>query len=151
MENHDFEQQIKKLQSDMKEMQSKYTNISEDVKSLKTGQSSLQENMGLINNNLEKMNKNFESMMNKLNSVMEDRQKSDVEEMMGKKGGMFSRMVKKPLRKLAVGTVGAALTIGDFTVERLSNAKEGLEDIVAEANYNRKLKRQEQQGEASMA
>jgi predicted nuclease with TOPRIM domain len=145
MENHDNEQQYKKIQSDIKEVQSKYNAISEDVKSLKTGQSSLQEHMGMINSNLEKMSKNVEDMMNRLGSIMEEQQKSAVEEMIHKKGGMLSALIKKPLRRLAVGTVGMALAVGDFTAEKFANAREGLEDIVAEANYNRKMKRQEQQ------
>lgn len=148
MENHENDQQFKKIQEELKEIRSKYNTVSGDVKTLKNSQSDIQDNMGIICSSLEKMSKSVEEMMNRLNSITEEQQKSAVENMMHKKGGMFSALVKKPLRKLAVGTVGAIMAVGESTAEIMANAKEGMEDIVAEANYNRKTKRQEQQAQA---
>lgn len=137
MENS-LEKQIKVMQAEIKDLQSKHSEISQDVKMLKSNQESIQANMNTLCGSLEKINKNVENMIEKLDSVSMEQQKSTVDKMMHHKGGLFNTLVKTPIRKLAVGTVGLALAVGDYTVERLSNAKEGMEDIVAEAHYNRK-------------
>ena len=49
-------------------------------------------------------------------------------------------MFINPLRKVAVGTVQSAFLVIDKTMEGVSNAKEGFEDIVAEAQYQNKKK-----------
>ncbi|MBC2579766.1 hypothetical protein HGI79_05480 [Clostridium sp. DJ247] len=46
-----------------------------------------------------------------------------------------------PLRKLAVGTVSSVLTITDKTIKTAGGFKEGVEDIIAEAQYQRTKKR----------
>lgn len=47
-------------------------------------------------------------------------------------------IIIKPLRKLAVGTVGVFYSIADKTLERVSSIKEDFEDIAAEAQYQNK-------------
>lgn len=139
MENYD--DQIKKMQQEMKELQTKYAAISGDVKELKNNQAGIQQNMSMVCNSVEKMSGNLEEMMSKLNVITGNHEKSLVEEMMGKKKGLFSKLVKRPIRKLAVGTLSTAMSVGDFAVERVANAKEGMEDLVAEAQYKKRIKR----------
>lgn len=144
MENNENDQIMKKMQEEIKDLQAKYNSISGDVKAMKNSQAELQGNMSTIGGSLEKMSKNVEEMMNKLNLITDEQQQHSIEQMMHKSGGLFFRLVKKPLRKLAVGTVSTAMVFGDYAWEKIANTKEGLEDIVAEASYH-KNKRLEQQ------
>ena len=135
------EQQLKKMQEDLKDMQTKYTGLVNDMKGLKAGQAGMQENITVLNGHYEKISGNMEMIMCKLDSISEDAQKNMMGKMMRQKQGVMSRMIKNPLRKLAVGTIGTLMSMGDYAAEKASNAKEGLEDIVAEANYNNKKRR----------
>lgn len=141
MDNYD--DQIKKMQQEIKDIKSKYESLNGDVKELKTSQASIQQNMTMICNSVEKMSSNVEEMMSKLNTISGNQEKSAVEEMIGKKKGLFNTLVKRPIRKVAVGTISTAMSLGDFAVERLENVKEGMEDLVAEAHYNKKMRKKE--------
>lgn len=128
------------MQEDLKDMQARYTDLAQDVKTLKNGQTGIQENMNALNGQFEKINSNMESIMFKLDVISEDRDKNLIGKMMKEKESFLSK-IKNPLRKLAVCTVGAIMSMTDYTVEKASGAREGLEDIVAEASYNNKKKR----------
>ncbi|HVI41665.1 MAG TPA: hypothetical protein VM577_13515, partial [Anaerovoracaceae bacterium] len=139
--NQITEQQLKKMHEEVKEMHSKYTALTNDVKNLKDSQAGIQENMNAVNSNFDKLNGNIEEIMNKLNVISEDQKKSTMGKIMGDRDGLFTKAVKKPLRKLAIGTISTIMTISDYSMEKASSAKEGMEDIVAEASYNNKKRR----------
>lgn len=144
MESQVLDNQYKTVQDDVKTLHQEYKAISSDVKSLNSSQTALQGNVDTICSNMEKISKNVEEMMKQLQVISEEHQKLAVENMLHHKSGHVSAAVKKTLRKLAVGTVTGAMILGEYSAEKLACAREGLEDIIAEANYNNKIRKQSQ-------
>ncbi|SHH74274.1 hypothetical protein SAMN02745823_00815 [Sporobacter termitidis DSM 10068] len=148
MEDQVSDNQYKKVQDDVKTLHHEYHAVLNDVKSLNAGQSALQSNVDAICGNMEKISQSVEEMMKQLQVISEEHQKMAVENMLHKNSGLFSAALKKSVRKLAVGTVSAAMLLGEFSAEKLACAREGLEDIVAEASYNNKIRKQGSKSDA---
>jgi hypothetical protein len=148
MEELETGRQVKVMQEEIDALKSEFCAVSCEVKELGNGQRQANEAMDGLRVNLEKINSSLEEMMEKLGAISEANQKSAVEDMLHKGGGFFSELVGKPLRKLAVGTVGTVMMVGEFAAEKLAYAREGMEDIVAEASYNNKMRGQNQKTEA---
>ena len=79
--------------------------------------------------------------MKKLDFMVEDRESNRMFDKVNRHSFSLRKMITKPMRKLAVGTMSAVFSAADYTSEKLSYAREGVEDMVAEAQYNSKRRR----------
>jgi ABC-type transporter Mla subunit MlaD len=140
-DSHASDLQIKKMQEDIKEMNARFDALSGDVKILQESQAAIRENVNTVSGSFEKLSGSIEEIIRKLDAISEDQKKSGMSKIMDDGEGFLNKAVRKPLRKLAVGTVSAIMAVADFAVEKAAGAKEGLEDIVAEASYHNKKRR----------
>ena len=131
-----------KFQQEINELKQKYDTLIKEVKSLEDNKN----NMKIIVDNsyevVQSVSKNVENVMNELNNLKRDYENTSSKDMLNDDKMKFSlrSMFINPLRKIAVGTMQSAFLVVDKTVEGMSNAKEGFEDIVAEAQYQNKKK-----------
>jgi len=133
------------LQHEIDELRQKYDTLLSDVKSLEDNKNNMKD---IVQNSYEvvqNVSKNVEKVMNELNNFKKEYEGITSNNMANENKMKFSmkNMFINPLRKIAVGTIQSAFLMMDKTVEGMSNAKEGFEDIVAEAQYQNKKKHTE--------
>ena len=132
----------KKIQEQLDEYKTKFDQLGSEIQILKSSKSNFEENIKMINGNLQEVSKNVENIINRIDELSN---KSDVffEKSIADKIINFSikKIVKFPLRKIAVGTISSIFTIVDKTMEATSTVREGFEDIVAEAHCEMQKKR----------
>ena len=131
-----------KLQQEIDELKEKYDTLLKDVKCLEDNKNNMKD---LVKNSYEVMqnvSKNVENVMNGLNNLKKNNENTTSSNMINGNKTRFSmkKMFVNPLRKIAVGTMQSTFLIVNKTVEGMSNAREGFEDIVAEAQYQNKKK-----------
>ena len=134
-----------KLQMEINELSKKYEALLKDVKCLEDSKNSMK---NIVENSYEvvqNVSKNVENVMNDLNNMKNDYKNNVTSNIKNDEKMKFpmKEMFINPLRKIAIGTMQTAFLMMDKTVEGMSNAKEGFEDIVAEAQYQNKKKRLE--------
>jgi len=139
---NETEQFRKKIQEQLDEYKTKFDQLGSEIQILKSSKSNFEENIKMINGNLQEVSKNVENIINRIDELSN---KSDVffEKSIADKIINFSikKIVKFPLRKIAVGTISSIFTIVDKTMEATSTVREGFEDIVAEAHCEMQKKR----------
>ena len=132
----------KKIQEQLDEYKTRFDQLGSEIQILKSSKSNFEENIKMINGNLQEVSKNVENIINRIDELSN---KSDVffEKSIADKIINFSikKIVKFPLRKIAVGTISSIFTIVDKTMEATSTVREGFEDIVAEAHCEMQKKR----------
>ena len=130
------------FQQEINELKQKYDDLVKDVKCLEDNKSNMK---SIVENSYEvvqNISKNVENVMNELNAFKENYENSESNNMINEDKMKVSMrdMFINPLRKIAVGSMQSAFMVIDKTMEGMSNAKEGFEDIVAEAQYQNKKK-----------
>lgn len=117
-------------------LEQKYSQVNTQMKKLQDDRSDLKNNIKSMNDKFQQVNKNVENILSKLDDI--DKNDRNFSENMGN----FSvrKTLCAPLRKMTIGVVGSVLAVADKTTELACGAKEGFEDIVAEAQYQRKRK-----------
>jgi len=131
-----------KLQQEINELRQKYETLLKDVKCLEESKNNIKD---IVENSYEvvqNVSKNVENVMDELNNLKKEYENTGTNNMKNEEKMNFSmkKMFINPLRKIAVGTMQSAFLMMDKTMEGMSNAKEGFEDIVAEAQYQNKKK-----------
>ena len=130
------------LQEEINELKQKYDTLFKDIKCLEDNKNNMKNIAENSYEVVQNVSKNIENVTNELNNLKKEYEDTTSSNMLNKDKMNFSikNMFVNPLRKIAVGTIQSAFLIADKTVERMSNAKEGIEDIVAEAQYQNKKK-----------
>lgn len=123
-----------KIQKEMNEIKVQYSDLLKEIKIIQKNEktiNNLKQKVDAMNTGFEQLNKNIQEISAKLNK-MPNMQKT----IMRKK-----RLIRRTFRRAAIKTVGAFISIGDTTAEKASGFKEGIEDIVAEAYYEKNRRR----------
>jgi len=134
-----------KLQQEINDLKQKYDTLLKDVKCLEDSKNNMKVTVENSYEVVQNVSKNVENVMNELNNLKKEYENSTSNNMVNEHKMNFSmkNMFTNPLRKIAVGTIQSAFLMIDKTMEGMSNAKEGFEDIVAEAQYQNKKKHME--------
>ena len=136
-----IEELQKKMQKELDDLQVKYSSISDQIQTLQNDKSDLKNSIKTMNDSFQQVSKNVEDILSKLNTISRDNEGFDDEDMMDRKINVsLKKLIFNPLRKLAVGTIGSVLAVADTATEVTCGFKEGFEDIIAEAQYQRKKK-----------
>ncbi|AKL96399.1 hypothetical protein CACET_c29550 [Clostridium aceticum] len=134
------------LEKELREIKNQYTLLVQELESLKKNDkkiNSLQESIQSMQEEFEDINETLQEI-SQMSTTMQDitDKLNNLSERQHKKMGMGMKMMpRNAVRKGIVKTLSSALTVVDMTVEKLSMAREGIEDIVAEAQYENKRKR----------
>jgi len=133
------------LQQEIDELRQKYDTLLSEVKSLEDNKNNMKDIVENSYQVVQNVSKNVENVMNELNNLKKEYEDITSNNMVNENKMKLSMkdMFVNPLRKIAVGTMQSAFLMMDKTVEGMANAKEGFEDIVAEAQYQNKKKHTE--------
>lgn len=127
--NSTLEQQ--KIEKELQELKNQYSSLMKEFKSLKEKDdqlNKLKDSVMSSQREFTEMNKSLQEITSKLNMMSERERKS-----MKNRGNI--------LRRTAIKTVGSVLMVTDAAMRHVSMAREGIEDIVAEAQYENNRKR----------
>lgn len=131
------------IREEMRLMEDKLKTLSEEIEKLSNSQNSLKTTVDSANTSFQGISNNLNDMMTKVNKLYEQSETSMMDRILNQRVGNMSMMgmLGSTTKKLAIGVVSAGMIFSDIAMESLSSAREGLEDIVAEAQYmNRKRK-----------
>lgn len=136
----EFEERIN---HEISELKKKYESVSKKVDAIEKETKETENSIKKIENGFANMNNNFEEIMKKLDSISDDKEANKMFNNAKKNNGKFSMkgMIMRPMRKLVVGTMSTIFSVADYTSEKFSYAREGMEDMMAEAHYNSKVKK----------
>lgn len=132
------EKEVKSASKEIDDLYKKYESLSKKVEMIEKENRNTENSMKRIEDSVGTMNTNFDTLMKKLDSIMEDKEAGRMFQKDMGKNISFNNMIKRPMRKLAVGTMSTVFQISSYASEKLSGAREGMEDIVAEAQYKSK-------------
>lgn len=141
------ENDIKKLEDKMlkelHELNERYNHLNDEIETLKSNKNDINNSINSMNDSLLQVSRNVESIVSRIDTLAQTSANASISKNINGKNVDISMkvMVGMPLRKLAVGTISSIFTIVDKAVETTACIREELEDIVAEAHYN-KQKRQ---------
>lgn len=133
--NNELVAEPQKQATDIDQLYSKYDGLSKVVNQLENNKSTIVEDLKQINTSIDEI-------LLKLNKLSDEHEKAQNE--VYEKHVIHDSMKKifaHPLRKIAVSTLTAVYAVADSTIEKASNLRESLEDIVAEAQYSNKKKK----------
>ncbi|MBV7275500.1 hypothetical protein I6U48_21590 [Clostridium sp. PL3] len=135
-----IEELQRKMQEELDTLEQKYDEISTQIQELQNDKSDLKNSIKTMNDGFQQVSKNVEDILAKLDNI--GLASKDLDNDMHNRETKFSakKMILNPLRKLTVGAIGSVLAVIDKTSELTCGAKESFEDIVAEAQYQRRRK-----------
>jgi len=131
-----------KFQREINELKQKYDTLLKEVKGIEDTKNNMKDVIQSSYEVVQGLSKNVENVMNELNNLKSDLKNNTTMNINNENSKKFSmkEMFVNPFRKIAVGTLQSAFLVMDKTIEGMSNAKEGFEDMVAEAQYQNKKK-----------
>lgn len=129
------------LTQEINELRGKYESLIQKLDNIEKESTQRENNIKQMESNFEVINNNLKELMNKIDSMVEDRETGKMFSNFRKENSSFMDMITKPMRKATVSTMSTIFSITDYASEKMAYARENLEDIVAEAQYeNRKRK-----------
>ncbi|MBV7275496.1 hypothetical protein I6U48_21570 [Clostridium sp. PL3] len=134
--NDDLQQLQTNTQQELHNLKEGYSKTNEQIQELQSSKHDMESNIKTISDNFNQVNKNIEDILYKLNGISEMNKALEDERI----NFSVKKMLINPLRKLTVGAVSSVLSVVDKTSELTCGVKEGLEDMVAEAQYQHKRK-----------
>lgn len=140
-----------KISDEIDELRKKYDMLVKKIDAIEKESKNTENSIKKIENSVGTMNNNFEALMSKLDIIVEDKEASKMFKKEKRSGFSLKNMITKPMRMLAVGTFSSIFTIADYTSEAFSGAREGMEDILAEAQYNRKKRKSNMTSDMDLA
>jgi predicted nuclease with TOPRIM domain len=129
------------LNQEVNELKGKYESLMQKLDNIEKENTNRENNIKQIENNFEVINNNIRELMNKIDSIVEDKETNKMFSSFRKGDSSFTNMIKMPMRKVTVNTMRTIFSMADYASEKLAFAREGLEDIVAEAQYENKKRR----------
>lgn len=126
---------------EINELKQKYESIIQRLDSIEKENTHREHSIKRIENSFEVINNNMKELMGKIDLMIEDKETNKMFNNVARSGFSLMNMIKRPIRRLTVGTMSTLFTIADYASEKTACAKESLEDIVAEAQYESKKRR----------
>ncbi|PAB60378.1 hypothetical protein [Anaeromicrobium sediminis] len=122
-----------KIYEELKTLKDQYTSLVKEVQALDNNEksiNSLRQSIDSLFHEFNEVNKNMEDITNILNEMSET-------------NNLNTENNNRPLdiRGMTVKTLSSILSVVDNTMEKTSGFGEGLEDLIAEAQYENKRKR----------
>lgn len=137
-----IEELQKKMQQELTNLQQEYGKISEKVEELQNDKLDVKNSIKVINDNFGHISRNVENILSKLDNInIKGKDVEDDEHIIDDRIDIsMKKIIFNPLRRLTIGTISSILAVTDKVTEMTCGAKEKLEDIVAEVQYERKKK-----------
>jgi predicted nuclease with TOPRIM domain len=129
------------LNKEVNELKGKYESLMEKLVNIEKESANKENNIKQMENNFEVINNNIKELMNKIDSMVEDREASKMFNNFRMNNSSFMNMIRMPMRKATISTMRTIFSLADYASEKMAYAREGLEDIVAEAQYENKKRR----------
>ena len=130
-----------KMNQEISNLKKKYDAVIQRIDHLEKENKETSDSMKRIESGFSMMNNNFDELMKKLDTIVEDKEVNNMFHDSKKSNMSLKSLVTKPMRKLAVGAMSAVFCITDYTSEKMSYAREGMEDMIAEAHYKSRAKK----------
>ncbi|AGX44357.1 hypothetical protein [Clostridium saccharobutylicum] len=132
---------IEQMSQEINELKQKYDSIIQKLDTIEKENQNKEVYIKQTQNNFETINNTMKELMEKINSMVEDKEANKMFNNSNKSDFSFKDRIASPMKKFTIKTIGTVFTMADYASEKMSYAKESLEDIVAEAQYESKKKR----------
>jgi len=126
---------------EINELKQKYETIIQKLDGIEKENIHKEHTIKQAENNFEVINNNMKELMEKMDSMLEDKETNKMFNNVRKNSFSMMNMITSPMKKITISTMRTLFTMADYASEKAAYAKEGLEDIVAEAKYESTKKR----------
>ena len=126
---------------EINELKQKYETIIQKLDGIEKENIHKEHTIKQAENNFEVINNNMKELMEKIDLMVEDKETNKMFNNVRKNSFSMMNMITSPMKKITVSTMRTLFTMADYASEKAAYAKEGLEDIVAEAKYESSKKR----------
>jgi hypothetical protein len=126
----------------LKLLQEKCDNLNKEVQSLENMRTNMEESIKTMHSEFENINKNIGSILVRLDGIKIDSDHNSNDNINPTRIKFsVKKLIGRPLRRLAVGTLSGIYIVADKALESAYDVKENAEDIFAEAQYRSKKRR----------
>lgn len=132
---------LEKLSQEVHDLKQKYETVIKKLDGIEKENAHRENSIKRIENSFDVMNNNFRELMDKIDVIVEDRETHKMFNQGKRSNFSLINMIKRPIRKLTVGTISSIFAITEYASEKAACTREGLEDIIAEAKYESQKKR----------
>ena len=126
---------------EINELKQKYETIIQKLDGIEKENIHKEHTIKQAENNFEVINNNMKELMEKIDLMVEDKETNKMFNNVRKNSFSMMNMITSPMKKITVSAMRTLFTMADYASEKAAYAKEGLEDIVAEAKYESSKKR----------
>ena len=129
------------ISQEINELKQKYESLIQKLDDIEKENIHKEHSIKQTENNFEVINNNMRELMDKIDLMVEDKETSKMFNNVRKNSFSMMNMITTPMKKITISTMRTLFTMADYASEKAAYAREGLEDIVAEAQYESKKKR----------
>lgn len=131
---------LEQLNKDFDELNGKYESIIEKLDGIQKENIQREHTIHQLENSFQVINNNIKELMSRVDSMLEEKENHNI---FNRKRSNFSIMnvIRMPMRKMTVKTMRTIFTMADIAYEKVSFVKEGLEDIITEAQSESKKRK----------
>jgi predicted nuclease with TOPRIM domain len=129
------------INKEVSELKQKYNSLIQKLDAIEKENIHREHSIKQTENNFEVISNNIKDLMEKIDLMVEDKEANKTFNNVRKSSFSFMNMIKTPMRRITVTTMRTLFTMADYASEKSALAREGLEDIVAEAQTESKKKR----------
>ena len=126
---------------EINELKQKYETIIQKLDGIEKENIHNEHSIKQTENNFEVINNNIKELMEKIDLMVEDKETNKFFNNVRKNSFSMMNMITAPMKKMTISTMRTLFTMADYASERAASAREGFEDIMAEAQYESKKKR----------
>ena len=126
---------------EINELKQKYETIIQKLDNIEKENMHKEHTIKQAENNFEVINNNMKELMEKIDLMVEDKETSKMFNNVRKNNSSMINMITTPMKIITISTMRTLFTMADYASEKAAYAREGLEDIIAEAQYESKKKR----------
>ena len=126
---------------EINELKQKYESLIQKLDDIQKENTLRENSIKQTENNFDVINNNMKVLMDKIDLMVEDKETSKMFNNVRKNNFSMMNMITAPMKKITISTMRTLFTMADYASEKAASAREGLEDIMAEAQYESKKKR----------
>jgi predicted nuclease with TOPRIM domain len=126
---------------EVNELKQKYESLIQKLDDIQKENTLREHSIKQTENNFDVINHNMKALMDKIDLMVEDKETSKMFNNGRKNNFSMMNMITAPMKRMTISTMRTLFTMADYASEMAASAREGLEDIMAEAQYESKKKK----------
>lgn len=132
---------LEQLNKDFDELRGKYASINQKLDNIQKENTTREHSIQQLENNFQVINNNIKELMVKIDSMIEEKENHKIFDSDKRNDFSVMNIIRMPMRTVTVNTMRTIFTMVDYAYEKVACVKEGLDDIITEAQSESKKRK----------